>query len=32
MPAEVAEKIEAIWLRTRHKRTTPVGPREAWWR
>ena len=32
VPAEVAEKIEAIWLRTRHKRTTPAGPREAWWR
>ena len=32
VPAEVAEKIEATWLRTRHKRTTPVTILEDWWR
>ena len=32
VPVEVAEKIEATWLRTRHKRTTPVTILEDWWR
>lgn len=32
VPAEVAERIESIWLRTRHKRTTPVTILEDWWR
>ncbi|TDE91549.1 ammonia-dependent NAD(+) synthetase [Occultella glacieicola] len=30
--ADVAERIEAAWLRTRHKRTTPVTPADTWWR
>ncbi|WIX76596.1 ammonia-dependent NAD(+) synthetase [Amycolatopsis carbonis] len=29
---EVAEKVESIFLRTRHKRTVPVTPLEDWWR
>lgn len=29
---EVAEKIEAAWRRTCHKRTTPVTPQDTWWR
>lgn len=29
---EVAEMIEAIWWRTRHKRTVPVGVADTWWR
>lgn len=29
---EVAEKIEAAWCRTRHKRTTAVTPQDAWWK
>ncbi len=32
VPVEVAEKIETIWWRTRHKRTTPVTPADSWWR
>lgn len=32
VPEDVAEKIEAIWLRSRHKRTTPVTILEDWWR
>lgn len=32
VPAEVAEKIEAAWRRSRHKRTTPVTPQDSWWR
>lgn len=31
-PDEVAEKIETKWLRSRHKRTTPVDIRDTWWR
>lgn len=27
-----AEKLESIWLRTRHKRTVPVTPQDRWWR
>lgn len=29
---EVAERIETVWLRTRHKRTVPVGIHDTWWR
>ncbi|MDO5681685.1 MAG: ammonia-dependent NAD(+) synthetase [Propionibacteriaceae bacterium] len=32
VPEEVAERIETIWLRTRHKRTTPVTVADSWWR
>jgi NAD+ synthase len=32
VPPEVAETLEATWRRTRHKRTTPVTPHDAWWR
>lgn len=32
VPEEVAAKIEAVWLRSRHKRTTPVTILEDWWR
>jgi NAD+ synthase len=30
--AEVAEKLERIFLNTRHKRTVPVTPLDTWWR
>lgn len=30
--AEVAEKVESIYLATRHKRTVPAGPLDDWWR
>ncbi|MGW4365306.1 ammonia-dependent NAD(+) synthetase [Nocardia takedensis] len=30
--AEVAAKVEEIYLRTRHKRTVPVTPLDTWWR
>ena len=29
---EVAAKIEATFLATRHKRTVPVTPLDDWWR
>jgi len=29
---EVAARIEAIWKRSRHKRTTPVSILDDWWR
>lgn len=29
---DVAEKLEQKYLRTRHKRTTPVDIRDTWWR
>lgn len=32
IPDEVAEKIEQKWLRSRHKRTTPVTITDTWWR
>lgn len=32
IPDEVAEKLEQKYLRTRHKRTTPVEIRDTWWR
>ncbi|MDY6056006.1 ammonia-dependent NAD(+) synthetase [Micrococcus sp.] len=28
----VAERLEGIWLRSRHKRTTPVEIHDTWWR
>lgn len=30
--AEVAEKVESVYLATRHKRTVPVTPFDDWWR
>ncbi|MEV4236097.1 MULTISPECIES: ammonia-dependent NAD(+) synthetase [unclassified Nocardia] len=30
--AEVAEKLETIFVNTRHKRTVPVTPLDTWWR
>ncbi|TCN57018.1 NAD+ synthase [Rhodococcus sp. SMB37] len=30
--AEVAEKVERVFLATRHKRTVPVTPLDTWWR
>lgn len=30
--AEVAAKLESIFLATRHKRTVPVTPLDEWWR
>ncbi len=32
VPEAVAEQIEQRWLRTRHKRTTPVTLLDPWWR
>lgn len=32
IPDQVAERIEAAWRRTRHKRTGPVTPADTWWR
>ena len=32
VPDAAAERIETLWLRTRHKRTTPVTPADDWWR
>lgn len=32
IPDTIAERIETLWLRTRHKRTTPVTPSDVWWR
>ncbi|WP_062985030.1 ammonia-dependent NAD(+) synthetase [Nocardia anaemiae] len=29
---EVAQKLETIFLNTRHKRTVPVTPLDTWWR
>jgi NAD+ synthase len=29
---ELAAKVEAVYLATRHKRTVPVTPLDAWWR
>ncbi|QBJ95211.1 ammonia-dependent NAD(+) synthetase [Rhodococcus sp. ABRD24] len=30
--AEIAEKLERMYLNTRHKRTVPVTPLDTWWR
>ncbi|PZP02914.1 MAG: NAD(+) synthase [Corynebacterium urealyticum] len=32
VPAEAAERIEHLWRVSRHKRTTPPGPADTWWR
>ena len=32
VPDAVAEKLEAMFLNTRHKRTVPVTPLDTWWR
>jgi NAD+ synthase len=32
VPDEVSEVIERRFLQTRHKRTTPVAPRDTWWK
>ncbi|MGO4957262.1 ammonia-dependent NAD(+) synthetase [Luteococcus sp. Sow4_B9] len=32
VPDEVAGRIEQKWLRSRHKRTTPVTIADTWWR
>ncbi|MEW1980402.1 ammonia-dependent NAD(+) synthetase [Citricoccus sp. NPDC079358] len=32
VPEEAAEKLESIYLRSRHKRTTPVTILDGWWR
>lgn len=32
VPEAVAERIENVWWRTRHKRTTPVTIHDTWWR
>lgn len=32
VPDDVAERIETIWRRSRHKRTTPVTITDTWWR
>ena len=32
VPEAVAERIETIWWRTRHKRTVPVAVADTWWR
>lgn len=32
VPDQVAEKIETTYLRSRHKRTTPVTISDMWWR
>ncbi|MGW6916945.1 ammonia-dependent NAD(+) synthetase [Kitasatospora sp. NPDC054939] len=29
---EVAEKLESVYLATRHKRTVPATPQDDWWR
>lgn len=32
VPDDVAERIEARYLASRHKRVPPVGPFDSWWR
>lgn len=32
VPEQVAETIEEVWHRNRHKRTTPVAVTDTWWR
>ena len=32
VPEAGAERIETVWLRTRHKRTVPVTVADTWWR
>lgn len=31
VPAEAADKIESIYLKSRHKRELPVTPYDSWW-
>lgn len=32
VPSDVAERIESLWWRSRHKRSTPVIPQDTWWK
>lgn len=32
VPDEAAARLESMYLRSRHKRTTPVVPADTWWR
>lgn len=32
VPDDVAERIEAAWRRTRHKRALPTTPQDTWWK
>jgi len=32
VPDAVAQKLETMFLNTRHKRTVPVTPLDTWWR
>lgn len=32
VPKAAAERIEYLWRASRHKRTTPPGPADTWWR
>src|SRR5699024_4255866 len=32
VPKAAAERIEHLWRVSRHKRTTPPGPADTWWR
>lgn len=32
VPAAAAERIEHLWQVSKHKRTTPPGPADSWWR
>jgi NAD+ synthase len=32
IPAEVASRVESVYLATRHKRAVPVTPFDTWWR
>ena len=32
VPEQIAETIESVWHRNRHKRTTPVEVSDTWWR
>lgn len=32
VPKAAAERIEYLWRVSRHKRTTPPGPADTWWR
>jgi NAD+ synthase len=32
VPEQVAERLEALYLATRHKRALPVSPVDGWWR
>lgn len=31
VPDEVAERIETLWRRSRHKRALPITPADTWW-